>query len=336
MYTHADYPTAVAEDIVRLRRCLTGIPAKETDRNLLVATWNVRAFGGLYEPWTENPGSPKRNRRGLAVIAEVVRHFDVVAVQEVKRETEAIRALMRDFLGPDWGVLMSDVTEGDKGNAERLAYLYDRRRVTPSGLAGEIVIPPLDGEPAPEQFDRTPYIVGFRAGPVQVALLTAHIRYGSVPADRRPELERFARHTARYLRDRAVAEAAEEKNLVVLGDFNIDQRKLDDPLFAAFVSRGLVVPPELLDVKSSTGRTPKHYDQIAWFTGALDLPYRSHAGVVDFTDAVFPELTRSQMTYRVSDHFPMWVEFGIDRTVAGLADVLGVEADPRLLDAAVP
>ena len=36
-------------------------------------------------------------------------------------------------------LIMSDVTAGAAGNVERLACIYDRRRVTPSGLVGEIV-----------------------------------------------------------------------------------------------------------------------------------------------------------------------------------------------------
>lgn len=327
-----DYDRSAAEDVVRLRARLDALPPKETDRNLLVATWNIRAFGGLQERWLEGEGSPKRNLRGLACIAEVVRRFDIVAVQEVKRETSAIRYLMDRFLGPDWGVVLSDVSEGDPGNHERLAYLYDKRRVTPSGLAGEIVVPAMPDGTRPKQFARTPFIAGFRAGDIQVSLLTAHILYGEVPDDRRPELESFARYTAEYLRDGG---SSEERNLVVLGDFNIDSRKLDNPLFAAFVERGLVVPEELLDVRSSTGAAVKHYDQIGWFMGALDVPYRGRAGVVDFTGAVFPELTPSQMTWRVSDHLPLWVEFGTDRSVEGLAEVLGVDPDPRALNEAV-
>jgi len=133
---YPDYPAKVVEDIVRLRRKFeaSGLPAKKVDENLLIGTWNIRAFGGLFQGWTENPGSPKRNLRGMAVIAEIVRNFDVCAIQEVKRETTAIRMLQEEFLGPHWGLILSDVTAGDKGNSERLAYLYDRRRVVPSGF----------------------------------------------------------------------------------------------------------------------------------------------------------------------------------------------------------
>lgn len=332
MITHADYSKRAAEDIVRLRQRLDDVPPKQTDQNLLVATWNIRAFGGLSEQWSETDASPKRNLRGLASIAEVIRRFDIVAIQEVKRDTTALRYLLEEFLGPDWGVILSDVTEGDPGNSERLAYVYDSRRLTPSGLAGEIVVPPIGNDPPPVQFARTPYIAGFRAGDVQLALLTTHILYGDTPDDRRPELEAFASYTAEYLRQGG---SAEERNLVVLGDFNIDKRKLDNPLFAALVAEGLVVPGELLDVKSSTGSEVKHYDQIGWFVGSLDVPYRGRAGVVDFKGAVFPELTASQMTWRVSDHLPLWVEFGVDRSVEELAEVLDVFPDARALRAAV-
>ena len=69
---YAEYPRTVVEDIVRLRRRIkaSGIPARRTDVNVIVGTWNIRKFGGFHNAWDENPGSPKRNLRGLAVIAE--------------------------------------------------------------------------------------------------------------------------------------------------------------------------------------------------------------------------------------------------------------------------
>ncbi len=328
---YEQYPPAIAEDIVRLRRRIAspappriGVPAKVTDRNLLVATWNLQAFGRIFESFDENPGSPKRNLRGLAYIAEVVRRFDVVAIQEVKRQTVAIRLLIDRFLGPDWGLLLSDVTAGTLGNSERLAFVWDKRRVEPTGLAGEIVLPPEAGSPA-EQFDRTPYIVGFRSRDQRFALLTAHIRFGDAPEERVGELESIARFTAREIRDRATDPDAEERNLIILGDFNIDRRG-DNPLFQAFVETGLVVPRQLHDLKTTAGREPKFYDQIAWFMGALELDFNDRAGVIDFVGAVYRDLTSRQLPSRVSDHFPLWVEFVIDRSNQQIAGTLGLDA----------
>jgi endonuclease/exonuclease/phosphatase family metal-dependent hydrolase len=328
---YADYSRAAVEDVVRLRRRLDGanLPPRRTDHNFIVGTWNLRAFGRVHRSWSENPGSPKRNLRAMASIAEMVRRFDVVAIQEVKRETEAIRMLVDDFLGPHWEVLMSDVTAGAGGNVERLAYVYDRRRVTPSGLVGELVLPPTPlGDPM-EQFDRTPYLVGFQAAAEKFALLTAHIRYGAVPADRVPELRRLASYVATEIRDRARFQGAEEVNLIVLGDFNIDKRA-SNPLFDAFVSTGLWVPEVLRSLTTTTGQDAKHYDQIAWFRDDLTLMTEGRAGVIDFAGAVFPEITTSQMSHRVSDHFPLWVEFLTDRSVEAMARTLGV--DPAMPD----
>jgi endonuclease/exonuclease/phosphatase family metal-dependent hydrolase len=325
-----DYPRPVVEDIVRLRRRLekSQIPVKRLDENLIIGTWNIRGFGRLFNQWTENPADPKRNLRAMACIAEIVRRFDVLAVQEVKSDTSGVRFLMKELLGPDWGLIMSDVSGGSAGNAERLSFIFDKRRVQPSGLAGEIVLPRTpEGNPM-EQFDRTPYIVGFQSKKEHFALLTAHIRYGKIPTDRIGELTALAQYIAREIRAR-IKTLEEEQNLIVLGDFNIDQRG-DNPLFKAFVSTGLVVPDALQNLRSTYNTQAKYYDQIAWFMGGMDLLTAGRAGVIDFAGAVFKDLSLPQMTYRMSDHFPLWVEFLTDRSPEQMAGILGV--DPGMPD----
>jgi len=328
---YADYTVETVEDIARLRRAMdaSGLPGKLTDHNLLIGTWNIRQFGPIHPSWAENPRSPKRNLRAMALIAEVVRRFDIMAIQEVKRDTAGVRLLVNEFLGPNWAVILSDVTAGSEGNVERLAFIYDKRRVQPSGLAGEIVLPPTErGDPA-GQFARTPYIVGFQAAGESFALLTAHIKYGAAPEDRLGELRALADYVAAEIRDRARVERAEEGNLIVLGDFNIDER-LNNPLFRAFIATGLLVPPQLWNLRTTYNTKPKYYDQIAWFMGDLDLPYEERAGVIDFAGSVYRELPALQMSYRVSDHFPLWVEFVIDRSTERMARTLGL--DPAMPD----
>jgi len=91
-------PQDVVEDLKALREALdvSPIPPKTLDRNLLIATWNIRHFGGVTEKWTTDPeDSPKRNLRDVLCIAEIVSRFDVVALQEVKRDLRGLRLLMR-------------------------------------------------------------------------------------------------------------------------------------------------------------------------------------------------------------------------------------------------
>ncbi len=331
---YAIYTPQTAADIVRIRRRIqeAGVPPKVADQNLILATWNIRMFGDIYPHFEENPYSPKRNLRAIAILAEIISHFDVVAVQEVRRNVQGLRVLL-EFLGPHWGVILSDVNEGRAGNAERLAFLYDRRRVTPSGLAGELVLPPEWGTQALRQFARTPYAVSFRAGETAFILVTVHIRYGSGdPNERIPELEAFADWMARWNEQ----DTRYHEDLIVLGDFNIDRR--GDPRFESFTSRGLNVPPPLRDVSTNlaTGGKAKHYDQIGWFMGRLRMEFTGQAGVVNFAGAVFKELPLRSMSYRVSDHLPLWAEFSIDRSKEHLIRILQLDEFAPDPFAAVP
>jgi hypothetical protein len=85
--------------------------------------------------------------------------FDVVAVQEVRGNIRALRYLLK-LLGEEWGFLLTDVTKGPAGKDERLAFLFDSRRVKPSGLACELVVwiadSPKISKGLDRQFARTP------------------------------------------------------------------------------------------------------------------------------------------------------------------------------------
>src|SRR5215213_4570288 len=137
------------------------IPAKHLDRNLLIGTWNIRAFGDLADTWTgEGDGKVKRDLRALAHITELVSRFDVVAIQEVKDNLRSLRHMMK-ALGPEWGFILTDATRGSAGNDERLAFVFDTRRVKPSGLACELVLSDEDlgmagAAKLSTQFARTP------------------------------------------------------------------------------------------------------------------------------------------------------------------------------------
>jgi endonuclease/exonuclease/phosphatase family metal-dependent hydrolase len=314
-------PEEVLDDLLRLRSALDEeVPAKALDRNLMIATWNIRAFGDLTEKWASTEeDTPKRDLHSLLCIAEIVSRFDVVAVQEVKDNLKALRHMLK-LLGPNWGLSLTDVTEGDAGNDERMAFLFDTRRVQLSGLACEIVVPQeqLDHiEPGAlqRQFARTPYAVSFRSGSKTFILVTLHVIYGESEEERVPELEAIAQWLAGWARD----VNSWDHNLITLGDFNIDRK--GDALHDAFISTGLDIPADLQDVPRtifSDPETPdlhKFYDQIAWFTGqnglpALSLSY-SRGGYFDFTNAALTStnLTRTQLSWRISDHYPLWTEF---------------------------
>ena len=316
-------PEPVREDLRLLESALDdALPPRVLDRSLLIGTWNLRHFGGLTEKWRSESGdSPKRDLQSVLTIAEIVRRFDVVALQEVRGDLKALRHTMK-ALGDDWGLVLSDVTRGDPGNDERLGFLFDRRTVRMSGLAGELVVPAGESDAIGEealrrQFARTPYAVAFRCGGETFILVTLHVLWGDSAAERTPEL----RAIAEWLDDWARDVNAWDHNLIALGDFNIDRR--GDERYEAFTSTGLTVPDDLHRVPRTLWSDPeephldKFYDQIAWFTAdgdraALSLDYRE-GGYFDFEEVALPrrELSRTSLSWRISDHYPLWAAFDL-------------------------
>ena len=287
--------------------------------NLLIATWNLKNFGSLTKAWLSSTSdTPKRDYRALWAIAEIISRFDVVALQEVTGDLRALRTMMKT-LGPQWQFLMTDVTLGASGGGERIAFVFDASRAQLSGLAGELVVPPewlaeIGPDAMQRQFARTPYAVSFRTDKATFILVTLHVLYGGSSTARLPELHA----TARWMADWAQQSHRWHHNLLALGDFNIDRR--DDRLWQAFTSTGLSVPEALQNVPRSIFADPenpqreKFYDQIAWFTSgnqALTNLRLEAAGHVDFVPYVYREIefSRAQLQYRVSDHYPLWVEF---------------------------
>jgi endonuclease/exonuclease/phosphatase family metal-dependent hydrolase len=323
-------PEDIAGALVTLRRELDNeIPKKILDKNLLIATWNIRSFGGLTEKWRSGQhDSPKRDLHALRCITEIVSRFDIVALQEVKGKIKALRHMLK-VLGPHWGLILTDVTKGRPGNDERMAFIFDTRKIQMSGLACELVVPaeqlPTIGEEAlRKQFARTPYAVSFRVGgspikrPRTFILVTLHVLYGKDAAQRLPEITAIAKWLAQWAND----VNAYDHNLIALGDFNID--RVSDELYTAFTSTGLRIPKHLHDVPRTIFADPekpnldKFYDQIAWFTGennmpALSLQYQ-RSGYFDFTQVALTalNLTKTQLSWRISDHYPLWCEFSLE------------------------
>jgi endonuclease/exonuclease/phosphatase family metal-dependent hydrolase len=316
-------PEPVAEELAELDAALdNAIPARELDRNLLIATWNIRAFGDLTKKWrAEEDDSPKRDFHALHCITRIISRFDVIAIQEVRANLRALRYMV-ELLKPHWSFILSDVTRGAPGNGERMAFLFDTRRVNLSGLACELVVPQeqlddISPDALHQQFARTPYAVSFLSGDKTFILVTLHVIYGERPVERLPELKAIAE----WLTDWAREINTWGHNLIALGDFNIDRR--GDELYRAFTSTGLSVPDDLHAIPRtifSDPEDPTFYDQIAWFMEedgdrpALSLDY-IQGGSFAFTQHTLAslDLTNFELSWRISDHYPLWAEFSIRR-----------------------
>ncbi|CCH56558.1 endonuclease/exonuclease/phosphatase family protein [Fibrisoma limi BUZ 3] len=312
-----------ADGILRLKEAMkdkiNGVPERVRSSRLLLATWNLREFQGPKYGGT-------RQREALYYIAEIIDHFDIVAVQEVRDNLSSLEKVM-DILGSSWQYLLTDVTEGRQGNLERMAFVYDTRKVRFGGLAGEVVLPPLDKQTPSFQFARTPYLVGFRTAWFKFTICTAHIYYGrSIKND--PQRIKEIEHLAQHLANAVKKSSAWAKNMIVLGDFNIFDT--DDETFDVLTKPGFEVHPKLLGIGTNINQS-KHFDQIAFIAPDLkDKLVDCNAGVFDYyqhvyrkdEDTIYADDLKQKngklakysdwRTYQMSNHLPMWIELRVD------------------------
>lgn len=329
-----------AESLLKLRKQLhTEIPAKTINDTLLLATWNLR-----------NLTSRNRIKESYFYIAEIISAFDIVALQEIGDNLEPTEEVM-DILGGSYKYIVTDTTEGNEGNKERLGFVYDTRKVSFQDIAGEVVLPKAELMKGGRQFARTPFLVAFQARWFKFVLCNVHILFGKSSKER-PLEDRIAEidAIAKFVVHRAKKRRTGEKkgyNYILLGDFNIVAPNHETML--PLKNAGFVIPKEL--EKPSTPSGVKHYDQIAFKPQPDELALGPgillahgkvkkegvNAGVFDYYKSVFTNedysiyldyfkeraggKTDSELknyykrywrTYQMSDHLPKWVELQID------------------------
>lgn len=314
-------------------RLETNVYGNAGEASLLVATWNLRNFGGGAF------GFGERLAESLMFIARVLLGFDLVALQEV-RSTENVNQLMA-LLGTGWSKVICGEAPGRSGNREMCAFLYRHRRLEFLGEVEQVVLPRSALIQGVHQFARPPFIAAFktqvggkrRASPSTITACTAHVYFGASRGekyDRRvKEIEALVqRLLSRVRSDRSTA--------LLLGDLNVVDP--DDLTMAPLARADMSLAESYLSPTNSA--RDRFYTQIA-FRPTQDGPRLSQTGVVELFDLVYrdkdhekylQEMHTSQAwdsgvrrgsqtdnqtffrkwrTYQMSDHLPLWADFQI-------------------------
>ncbi len=302
---HGKVSKEIAQGLLALRKRIAAakIPSSKIDETLNLATWNIRAFG-----------KGRRSEAAVHYLAEILGQFDLIGIVELCDDLTDLGRVLR-ILGPYWRVVYSDMIPDAGGNRERLSFMYDKRAVTFNGLAAEANAPRTKRgfEYLPEtSFWRSPYMASFKAGSFDFVVLTTHIRWGDSVEARRVEIEMLAD----WIEAKRLEKTNEDKDLIVMGDFNIPSRT--DALFKAITKHGLQVPKALLGAHGTNLEKDKRYDQILHYPiypenftqtgGELDF-YGDETGIKE----LFPAgLTKEKFTYQLSDHLPLWMQLNTD------------------------
>ena len=290
---------------LRKRIKTANIPLSSLDKSLNVSTWNIRHWG-----------QKRRKRFSLHCIAEIFNQFDIIAVTELRRDVSELKYVL-NLLGQFWKVVFSDYTTDAGGNKERIAYVYDSRTVKFTGLAAETDGPrkkdKKTGQYVPKfNWWRKPYLASFRSGHFDFVLLAVHLQWGT-PDGRMNELSELAKWVKDFQKD----EYRVDRDVIVLGDFNIPN--YDSDLYLAVSQHGLSAPESILKLRHGSNlRKNKRYDQILHHPKITGSVFSQHGGVVDFYKSnhrkysPYQDLTKIEFTYELSDHLPLWVQLILD------------------------
>ena len=155
-------------------------------------------------------------------------------------------------------------------------------------------------------------MASFKAGNFDFVALSVHIQWGTVEG-REKELEELAKWINTYLKD----EYRVDRDVILMGDFNIDS--FESKLYKAISKYGLRAPNTI--IQSSFGSNlaaNKRYDQILHHPAQTGSVFTEYGGVLDFYKngykslLPYKSLSKTEFTYELSDHLPLWVQLNID------------------------
>jgi endonuclease/exonuclease/phosphatase family metal-dependent hydrolase len=312
-----DLPTQVAALKRHRDRAPGRVPPRRAGK-LLVASWNIARLG-----------ANERRDEDYELLSTMLGWFDLVALQEVRANLAGLRAVQSRL--PDrYRVLFSDTA----GNNERMAFLYDSRKVRPLEEIGEIGFPPRElasirQDPvgaAFDSFDRTPHLAAFEAGGAVFLLANVHLYFGKGTALSRRAAEAFA--VASWAKRRQRDKHAFTRHVLAVGDFNLPKVDPNDRIYKALTAKGLLVPANAATRIGTNLDGTKQYDQVVVLPEASST--LGESGVFDFDTVLFADLElqkrRPVLRYRISDHRILWFAL---MTAAGPEEAVPVRAPRR-------
>jgi endonuclease/exonuclease/phosphatase family metal-dependent hydrolase len=283
---------------------------KPNDKNVLIATWNLTNFG-----------QQQRQKEHLQIMAEIIRPFDVVAIQEVADSLKHFEMLMKE-LGNGWDAVYTDPA----GNNERLGYIYKTNRVKRTGLAAELAMRGyerakiwIEGIEIPDEnqfpgFNRNPYMVCFTAGDFEFTLVNVHLYWSNFGLRK---LETMA--LAKWAKSRLKKEFPPNNDIILIGDFNMPRVEEGDEMYDLVTDYGLNLPKHTTDLIGTNLAGDADYDEVAFFPSRTKEDFTGRMGVFDFDNAIFVDLFKKYkkpnkrffqyIRYYIADHRPMWAEF---------------------------
>jgi deoxyribonuclease-1-like protein len=260
-----------------------GLPVRNR-QTILIASFNIQVFG---QSKMSKPGVPEK-------LAEIIRQFDIVAIQEIRdRSNESLPLLLRyiNQTGPRYDYIISQPL-GRTNSKEQYAFVFNTETIVSSQEYSYLVEDRLD------HLHREPLVARFVTrvpqgyAPWRFTLANFH----SDPDEAKKEIE-VLNLVLRSIREFEFA-SGQEDDVIIMGDLNVEPKDFGS----------LAQVPGLIwliqDEPTNTIRT-KTWDNIL-FDRDLTNEFTGRAGVLDL-ESTF-RMTRDEASV-ISDHLPIWGEF---------------------------
>jgi endonuclease/exonuclease/phosphatase family metal-dependent hydrolase len=235
----------------------------------------------------------------MGVLSKIIRNYDVIAVQEIRDESQTALPLLRDAVNsmgsPQYDYVVSERL-GRTTSKEQYAYIFNTQTIQPVG--SPYVYPDTNG-----LFQREPYVSEFKAknGNFDFVLVTIH----TDPDTATQEINDLPKVV-----EDAKGRYKSEGDFIVMGDLNADcsyfKENGQSPLRSADYYWIINNTQD-----TTTKSTDCTYDRII-ITNPAKTDFTGEAGVFRFDTAY--NLTY-ESTIAVSDHYPVYATFWNNRDI---------------------
>jgi endonuclease/exonuclease/phosphatase family metal-dependent hydrolase len=264
-------------------------PVSPYQPTIRIATFNIQVFGisKLQKPHV------------MQVLAEVVRRFDLVAIQEIRSVDDTVMPQFVSLINST-GVRY-DVVVGPRlgrtSSKEQYAFVFDTTRIEVDPRSIYTVPDPQD------LLHREPMAARFRARgvPPSQAFTFTLVNIHTDPDETSTELDALAQVFVGVQQN-----GTGEDDVILLGDLNVSEDQMGE------LGRLPGIAWTVSGVPTNT-RGTKTYDNIV-FDRRNTIEFTGRWGVLDLMQEF--SLTTAQ-ALEVSDHLPVWAEFSVYEGLAG-------------------
>lgn len=260
-----------------------GLGEPRDPKTIRIASFNIQVFG------TSKAGK----MRVMEILTQIVRQFDVVAVQEIRAKDQT---LIPNFIrqinanGAQYDFVLGPRL-GNTSSKEQYAFLYDTQSIEVDKYKTYTMSDPNN------RMHREPLVAQFRT---RGAPATEAFTFKLVNVHTDPDVVEEEMNALDDVYRAVLNDGDGEDDVIMLGDFNTSEKKLYQ------VGEMSDITTALADVMTNT-RGTKAYDNLI-FNARHTNEFLGRAGVVDIV-RVFNITTDEAL--EVSDHLPVWGLFSV-------------------------